>query len=364
MPHSFADQDLYALLDVPPAATAKEIRVAFRRRAMQWHPDRNRHAGAEDAFKRIRAAYEVLCDPERRADYDRSVARQGKRAAAAAAEPAASAPRERRTSRAPDARRRVCITLDEQLRGRRVDLKVTRTEYCPACGGAGVGVTPVACGTCAGSGRIRPPLGLFSFFMAAPAPCPDCGGQGTMRPECAPCRGKGTQARKEGQLRFEIPAGMPPGGTLRVRGHGRRGAGGKAAGDLLINVDLAAHPLFEPDFPHLRCAMPVSVFRALSGGSIDVPTLEGAVSIPLPADPVDGAELRVRGHGMLDGVTGKRGDLVVRLRVIRPRTLTVMQRELLGKLDRLAAEEPAHRDWERRVRDAAAARPVKDAEAA
>jgi molecular chaperone DnaJ len=165
------------------------------------------------------------------------------------------------------------------------------------------------------------------------------------------CGGRGTVARR-GHLRFEIPPGIPPGGSLRIRGQGRRGRGGKVSGDLLVNVGIASHPLFEQDFPHLRCEMPISIFRALAGGMMEVPTLERPISVPLPTELIDGTQLRVTGHGMLNGATGKRGDLLLKLRVIRPRTLSDAQRELLAKLERLAAEDPRHVDWVRRRRDA------------
>src|SRR5947199_10486146 len=149
-----------------------------------------------------------------------------------------------------------------------------------------------------------------------------------------------------------MPAGIRPGGRLRVRGHGRRGRSGRISGELLINVGFEPHPLFEPDFPHLRCEMPISVFRALAGGTVEVPTLDRPVSVSLPTDLVDGTELRVARHGMLNGATGERGDLLVRLRLIRPRRLSDVQRELLAKLELLAADEPRHVDWVRRRRDA------------
>jgi molecular chaperone DnaJ len=163
---------------------------------------------------------------------------------------------------------------------------------------------------------------------------------------------------------LEIPPGIPPGGSLRVRGHGRRGRSGRISGDLLINVGTAPHPLFEPDFPHLRCEMPISIFRGLAGGSIEVPTLDDPVSVSLPTDLVDGTELRISGHGMLNGATGKRGDLLVRLRLIRPSRLSDGQRELLAKLERLAADEPIHVDWVRRRREAGNMKRSPDREAA
>jgi len=364
MPPLPADQDPYALLGVPPAASAAEIRLAYRQRAMLWHPDRNRHADAEETFKRIRSAYEVLRDPARRADYDRHAAAGAKRPHAPAARPAAAAPRERRAPSAPDVRRQVCITLDQQLRGGRVDLKVSRTEYCTACGGSGVARVRVRCETCSGQGSVRPPLGLFAFFLAAPTTCTDCAGEGVRRPPCAACGGSGALPRKTGRLRFDLPAGIPPGGSLRVRGHGRRGRGATVSGDLLVKVSLATHPLFEPDFPHLRCAMPVSVFRAIAGGIVEVPTLDGPVAVSLPAVVADGTELRLTGRGMLNGATGKRGDLLVRLRLVRPRALSEAQRELLARLERLAADDPAQLDWERRRRAAEDLRRPVDRDAA
>ncbi len=364
MPRSPADHDPYRLLGVHSAASIAEIRLAYRQRAMRWHPDRNRHPDAEETFKRIRAAYDVLRDPARRAEHDRRAAAGGERAPAAAARPASAAPREPRAASAPDVRRQVWISLDEQLRGGRVDLKVTRTEYCTACGGSGAARASAPCGACHGSGSVRPALGLFSFFAAAPVACKDCGGTGVRQPPCAACGGRGALPRKSGRLRFDIPAGIPPGGSLRVRGHGRRGRDGRVAGDLLVTVGIAAHPLFEPDFPNLRCAMPISVFRVLAGGPLEVPTLDGPVAVALPADAPDGTELRLTGHGMLDGATGRRGDLLVRLRVLRPRALSAAQRELLARLERLAADEPAHADWERRRRAAGNLRRPDDREAA
>jgi molecular chaperone DnaJ len=346
MQGSITDHDLYSVLGVHPTASPEEIRLAYRRRAMIWHPDRNRGADAEEIFKRIRSAYDVLRDRSRRADYDRK-ATQGAEGAQASAEPA-----ENTVPREPDVRRRVSITLDEQLHGGRVELQVTRTEYCAACEGLGTRGERALCAGCAGAGYVRPTLGWFPLFGAAATACTECAGEGVTLSRCAACEGRGTIARKRGRLRFEIPAGIPPGGSLRVRGHGRRGRSGRAPGDLLISVAIASHPLFEPDFPHLRCEMPISVFRALAGGDVEVPTLDSPVSLPLPADVVDGTELRVSGHGMLNGATGRRGDLLVRLRLIRPRTLSGTQRELLAELERLVAHEPGHVDWVRRRRAA------------
>ena len=352
MQPTLADHDLYGLLGVHPGASAEEIRLAYRQRAMLWHPDRNSCADAEETFKLIRFAYDVLRDPSRRSDYDRNATSRAERAPVPAARSGSAAQREPHVARAPDVRRRVRITLDEQLRGSRVELQVIRTEYCSVCGGSGSSEVRASCDNCRGSGYVRPSLGWFPSFLAAPTACTDCGGEGVTQQKCVACKGNGTSARKRGHLRFDIPAGVPPGGSLRVPGYGRRGRSGRVSGDLLINVEIAAHPLFEPDFPHLRCEMPISVFRTLAGGIVEVPTLDRAVSVSLPTDLVDGTELRVASHGMLNGATGKRGDLLVRLRLIRPRKLSGAQRELLAKLERLAADEPRYVDWVRRRRDA------------
>ena len=352
MKHPFADHDLYGLLGVHPGVSPEEIRLAYRQRAMMWHPDRNNCVDAEETFKLIRAAYDVLVDPSRRATYDRNAASRAERQHTSAERPPSAARGEPGAPKAADVRRRVRITLEEQLRGGRVELQVTRTEYCSACGGSGTSAVRASCDTCSGSGYVRRSLQWFPFFSAAPIACTDCGGEGLTRSKCMACEGRGRIARKKGQLHFEIPAGVPPGGSLRVQGHGRRGRSGRVSGDLIVNVEIVAHPLFQPDFPHLRCEMPISVFRALAGGIVEVPTLDMPVSVSLPNDLVDGVELRVAGHGMLNGATGARGDLLVRLRLIRPCNVSDAQRELLAKLERLAADEPAHAEWVRRRRDA------------
>ena len=353
MQHTHIDEDLYCLLGVDSAASADEIRRAYRKLAMIWHPDRNVSAEAEETFKRIRLAYEILREPKRRTEYDREFRSHPRRPHDAHAQPASTAQSEVSSRRAPNLSRHVSISLEEQLHGCRAKLRLTRTEYCRHCGGSGhANLPPLACGTCRGSGFVRNPLGLFSMFRIATVACPDCSGKGTIRPKCEACAGTGVGARKMGHLQFEVPAGIRPGASLRVRGHGRRGRSGEAPGDLLVHVGVAPHPLFEPDFPDLRCEIPVSVFRALAGGTLEVPTLGAPVSIPLSSEPIDGAELRIPGHGLLDGASGRRGDLLVRLRLVRPQQLSDAHLALLAELEQLSANDPAHIDWLRRRHDA------------
>jgi molecular chaperone DnaJ len=354
MQQASAHDDLYGLLGIHPAAPLAEITLAYRKCARAWHPDRNGAADAAERFRRIRHAYEVLRDPQRRAAYDRTVPVRSARRRPSATEANTQPPSPQPAGeRAPDMRRRVRITLAEQIAGCRHTLKLTRTEYCARCGGTGDARLPaVACGTCRGSGEVRETLGFFPFFRYEARPCTDCEGTGAIRPRCKACAGSGVETKKTGLLRFAIPAGIRPETSLRVRGHGKRSRAGAACGDLVIRVGLAPHPLFVPVFPDLACTMPVSAFRLLAGGSVVVPTLATSVSVPLPRDAADGSELRIAGEGLLDATTGERGDLVVTLRAIRPRRLTAEAHALVAQLDTLVADDPTLAEWSRRQRDA------------
>ena len=356
----FAEDDLYGLLQVESGSSAEHIRRAFRRQAMAWHPDRNDAPGAEHHFKRIRFAYDVLRDTERRAAYDRHVAAHPPHPAsspdatsqasshnATHAGPSGHASAQASAGqRGADLKRRVTMTLWQQVHGGKLSLKLTRTEYCPACHGSGTAaMPPQVCAECNGSGEIRPPLGLFAFFMPPPRPCEPCKGTGKIVPACSACGGSGVKAKKSGQLRFDLPAGTRPGGILRVRGHGRRGRAGAAAGDLRVHVDLAEHPLFRADFPHLRCQMPVNVFRLLAGSEIAVPTLEGSRTLPLRPVHLLDTEIRLPGEGLRDGPQGERGDLIVTLVPDLPNEYSAEQIALLSELERQSADSPAQRDW-------------------
>jgi molecular chaperone DnaJ len=207
-------------------------------------------------------------------------------------------------------------------------------------------------------------LALFPFLMSSSRACPECDGAGVVHRACAACAGRGTTATRRGRLRFDIPAGVPPGGTLRIRGQGRRARNGRRAGDLVVEVTIDPHPLFEPAFPDLRCEMPISIFRALAGGRIDVPAPDGDVVVTLPDQVRDGTQLRVAGRGMRNGASGARGDVIVVLRVVVPRSLSEQQREWLAKLDRIASAEPALAAWARRRRDAEVVREAREQDAA
>ncbi|MGB0129891.1 MAG: DnaJ C-terminal domain-containing protein [Rhodocyclaceae bacterium] len=370
-PHSA--EDLYSLLGVGLDASRTEITRAYRKLAMTWHPDRNGSRDAEETFKRIRLAYEVLRDPRRRADYDRSARYQAFRSGwSARAEPPRQDPQpEPPPRRSPEPRpesaggggragnlgRRLAISLQEQVQGCRAKLRVTRTEFCRTCDGSGrLESAPTTCRWCRGSGKVRRASLPFFLFGSEEVDCTDCGGRGVIYPECPDCQGTGSGPTKKGYLRFDIAAGVRPDATIRVRGFGRSGRQGGTSGDLLVRVSFAPDPLFEPDFPHLRCEMPISAFRLLAGGQIEVPTLDGTIELPLPEDGADGSVLRIEGQGLLDGATGVRGDLLVTLRVLRPDRLTEEQRKLLAELERSFAEHTEtgkpFSDWQERLQEA------------
>jgi molecular chaperone DnaJ len=343
------EDDLYQLLGIAAEASAADIVRAYRKLAMAWHPDRNASHDAAEQFKRIRNAYEVLRDPHRRALYDRQAAQAARRPPAPGGNGGAA--------RAGNLSRRCAVTLEEQIEGCRASLKLTRTEYCKRCHGSGrLDSEPRRCAACRGSGRVRRSMPFF-FFGGELVECQECGGRGSVPPACPQCKGSGNGESRTGHLRFDIPAGMRPETTMRVRGYGRPGRRGQDAGDLIVRVGIEPHPLFEPDFPDLRCHMPVSAFRLLAGGSLDVPTLDGPVRVPLPEDAGEGTLLRLPGAGMLDGASGRRGDLLVRLSVVRPQALTAAQLALLDQLERALLADPAQArplaDWARRLDDAA-----------
>lgn len=367
-------EDLYSLLGVGLDASRTEITRAYRKLAMAWHPDRNGSRDAEEVFKRIRLAYETLRDPRRRADYDRSARYEAFRSSWSARpepQPRQEPPPEPplRPSQAPpheapagggrtgNLSRRLAISLLEQVHGCRAKLHVTRTEFCRTCGGSGrMESAPVTCRWCRGSGKIRRASLPFFLFGIEEVECNECGGTGLTYPECPDCQGTGSGPTKKGFLRFDIAPGTRSDTTIRVRGFGRSARQGETSGDLLVRVGYAPHPLFEPDFPHLRCEMPISLFRLLAGETVEVPTLEGTLDMSLPEEAADGDVLRVEGQGLLDGGSGKRGDILITLRVLRPTKLTEEQRALLVELERsFAAQGPtgkAFADWQDRVSEA------------
>jgi molecular chaperone DnaJ len=343
-----AKRDYYDVLDVPRGATDEELKRAYRRLALQFHPDRNPDdPGAEEKFKEASEAYAVLADPEKRRQYDR-FGFEGVGTGGPGGFPGAdfgafgdlfndlfgdlfgarmSGRRGGRGQRGADLRYTHEIELREVLTGVETSLAIPRMMQCGECKGSGAraGTSPETCGRCAGSGQTIYQQGLFRISR----PCDACRGEGAVvRDPCRGCRGTG---RTEGErsIKVRIPAGVEDGMRLRVAGEGEAGIAGGPPGDLYVVIRVQPHPLFERDGPDLVCEVPIPFVQAALGGEIEVPTLEGRVSLRIQEGTQSGKVLRLRGKGLPTVVAETRGDQLVRLFVEVPSRLTARQRELL-----------------------------------
>jgi molecular chaperone DnaJ len=359
-------RDYYEILNVPRDASLDEIKAAYRRLAREYHPDvRKDDPQAEERFKEINEAYQVLSDPQKRAEYDRTAGR-----AAPAPGPfdfrspfedlfdaffGTPAPRrERGPQRGADLRYDLEVSLEEAARGAERTVEVTRLETCPACFGTGAerGGGLRDCPTCGGSGQLRYSRRTAFGHFTQITTCPRCGGEGTVLVNpCGRCGGAGrVEARRSVVVR--VPAGAEDGTTLRVPGEGEAGQYGGPRGDLYVVVHLARHPVFHRKGHDLYADLKVSMVQAALGDEVEVPTLEGPERLTLPAGVQPGEVLTLKGRGMPD-LHGRRGDLHFRVRVEIPRHLTAEQRRLLAELAKAMGLDvkPQRRKLSERVRD-------------
>jgi molecular chaperone DnaJ len=304
-----AKRDYYKVLDVPKNATEAEIKKAYRRLAMKFHPDRNPHDGdAEEKFKEAKEASEVLSDAHKRAAYDQfghagvdAHARGGGRTGADAfgdifgdvfGDIFGAARRGGRSQvfRGADLRYELELDLNQAVFGRSVELEVPKLSECDTCHGSGAakGSSPTACETCGGSGQVRMSQGFFQLQQT----CPRCRGSGTtVKNPCDTCLGQG-RVRRTRTLSVKVPAGVDTGDRIRLAGEGEAGRNGGPAGDLYVEVQVREHPIFERDGEHLTCEVPVSFGTAALGGTVTVPTLDGEVTIKVPAETQSGRAIR------------------------------------------------------------------------
>ncbi|HZC55576.1 MAG TPA: molecular chaperone DnaJ [Xanthobacteraceae bacterium] len=348
----------YETLSVERTATEIDIKTAFRKQAMQCHPDRN--PGSQDAehrFKEVNEAYEVLKDPDKRAAYDRFGHAafehgNGGQGAGFGAEFGTtfsdlfegifgmSGGRGRGTGRerGADLRYNMEISLHEAYVGKNAQIRIPTSVTCEACSGSGAkaGTKPKVCAMCAGQGRVRHAQGFFTLERT----CPNCHGRGqAIDSPCATCAGSGRVTR-ERTLSVNIPPGVEDGTRIRLASEGEAGVRGGPPGDLYIFLSMAAHPFFQREGADLHCRVPVSMVTAAMGGDIEVPTIDGGkTKVKVPEGTQSGRRFRLQAKGMPVLRTRQNGDMYVQVVVETPQKLTKKQRELLAEFDRLSSTE-------------------------
>jgi molecular chaperone DnaJ len=364
-----AKRDYYEVLGVNRDASEDDIKKAYRKLAMQHHPDRNPdNPKSEERFKEAKEAYEVLCDADKRAAYDR-FGHHGVEAASGMhggaggfgdvfgdifSEIFGGGRARSNVYRGADLRYNLEVTLEDAARGSETKVRIPTLETCETCHGSGTktGTEPTSCPTCHGQGQVRIQQGFFSLQQT----CPRCGGAGKIiRDPCASCSGAG-RVKRQKTLSVKIPAGVDEGDRIRLSGEGEAGVNGGPPGDLYVVVRLKPHPVFQREQNDLHCEMPISFSTAALGGEIDVPTLEGSAKIKVPAETQTGRVFRLRGKGIKGLRNQAHGDLMCHVVVETPVNLTARQRELLLELETLNQQgegrhDPLAKSWVEKVRE-------------
>lgn len=362
----------YEVLSVSRTATGEEIKRAYRKCAMQYHPDRNREPGADAKFKEAAEAYEVLSDDQKRARYDQ-FGHAGMQGAGMhdfsgmAAEDIFSIfgdlfgdafggrGRGRASARGVDIQAVVDITLNDVATGVEQKLKFERNDLCDKCDGSGAapGTRKQNCGTCGGYGQVERQSAMGIFVSRTITDCPTCQGRGYRIEEpCKECRGQG-RARKERTLTVKIPPGIHDGQSIRIRGEGEPGPKGQTRGDLLCLVRIEEHEFFQRDGDNLICQLPISFTQAALGAQIDVPTLSGSTPLKIEAGTQHGALFKLSNKGLPNLRSGRVGAEIVQVLIEIPRKLTRDQDDLLRKFAETEDKEvlPESKGFFDRVKD-------------
>ncbi|MFV8833694.1 molecular chaperone DnaJ [Aquisalimonas sp.] len=343
-----AQRDYYEILGLQKNASDDEIKKAYRKLAMKYHPDRNPDdEDAEVRFKEVKEAYEVLADPQKRAAYDQfgHAGVDGGMGGGARGGGGASfsdifsdvfgdifgggGGRGGRMFRGADLRYNLDLSLEEAVFGKEATLNIPTWSTCSACDGKGQadGKAPETCPTCQGHGDVRVQQGFFSIQQT----CPRCGGTGAIVTDpCGSCGGDG-RIEETKELNVKIPAGVDTGDRIRLSGEGEPGERGGPPGDLYVQVMVREHPIFTRDGANLRCTVPINVVTAALGGELEVPTLEGRVNLRIPPGTQTGKTFKIRGKGVKPVRGGAQGDLLCRVQVETPVNLTREQKELLQR---------------------------------
>jgi molecular chaperone DnaJ len=355
-------RDYYEVLSVAKDADENAIKRAYRKLAMKYHPDRNPDdKAASENFREVTEAYEVLSDDNKRARYNQyghaGVDEQMQDFWGRGGAQDSHAFRDfgdmfgdvfgdmfgfngggGRTARGADLRYNLTLSLEEAANGREVELKIPKHESCGTCHGSGArpGSNPVPCSTCGGHGQVQMQQGFFAVRRT----CPTCHGAGTrIESPCVDCGGNG-RVKVTKNLKVRVPVGVYDGAQVRVAGEGEVGPKGSVAGDLYIVIVLKEHSIFERDGADLYCTMPVTFPQAALGAQVDAPTLDGKVTIKIPAGTEAGRTFRLRGHGVPDVRAGsQKGDLYVRVQIAVPKKMSGKQKDLLRQFAEETGDE-------------------------
>ncbi len=372
-------EDYYTVLGVARNANEDEIKKAYRKLAMKYHPDRNKEdKDAEAKFKTVNEAYEILSDKEKRGAYDMHGHAGVDPSAAAQARAHANANfhdifgdifgdmfggggapggmgggRRSRVQHGADLRYNVDLSLEEAIRGTTITVKINTLMGCKTCKGSGAkdGAKPTTCTTCGGQGQVRMQQGFFSIQQT----CPACSGSGQIIKDfCTACRGDGRVSETK-TLNIKIPPGVDNGDRIRLTGEGEAGPHGGPPGDLYVQVHVRAHHIFTREGPNLHCEVPVSFGVVTLGGEIEVPTLDGRVKLKIPPETQTGKLFRLRGKGVKTLRGQGPGDCLCRITVETPVNLSAAQKETLQQFETsLAGADDKHspqvRSWFKNVK--------------
>ncbi|RTL53029.1 MAG: molecular chaperone DnaJ [Rhodocyclaceae bacterium] len=368
-----AKRDFYEILGVNRDANDDEIKKAYRKLAMKYHPDRNPdNPKAEEQFKEAKEAYEILSDGNKRAAYDQyghagvdPQAGMGGGGAGGFADAFSDifgdifggrqgGGGRSNVYRGADLRYNLEISLEEAARGAETRIRIPTMEECEDCGGSGAkkGTEPKTCPTCNGHGQVRMQQGFFSIQQT----CPKCHGTGRYIPTpCPSCHGAGRKKTHK-TLSVKIPAGIDEGDRIRLTGEGEPGVNGGPPGDLYVQVHLKAHAVFQRDHDDLHCEMPISFTVAALGGEIEIPTLDGVAKLKIPAETQSGKVFRLRGKGIKGIRSIGHGDLLCHVAVETPVSLTDRQKELLKEFEEISQgnaqkHNPRAQSWMDKVKD-------------
>ena len=355
-----AKRDYYEVLGVNRDADDDDIKKAYRKLAMKHHPDRNQGdaaKGSEEKFKEAKESYEILSDASKRAAYDRfghagvnpsmggGAGAQGFGGFSDAfgdifegifGAGAAAGGRGRGGSsvyRGSDLRYNLEITLEQAARGYETKIRIPAVEACEPCKGSGAkpGTSPKTCATCGGNGQVRIQQGFFSIQQT----CPKCHGSGkTISDPCKSCDGAG-RVKRHKTLSIKIPSGVDEGDRIRLSGEGEPGVNGGPSGDLYVQMTLKAHSVFQREADDLHCEMPISFATAAIGGTVEIPTLDGAAEIKVPGETQSGRTFRLRGKGIKGVRSSHPGDLYCHVVIETPVNLTSRQKELLREFEEI-----------------------------